>query len=136
MQSYVERQAHAQNEWELQEITPSDSVEEDLEQQAWGQIGEEGATDTAVHLPSSPSPSQPLWERQLHHDNWPQNDMNNEHSGIVRSFSSVIARIDFVLCSLIKVKTDPLCPHMMFGFCCYKIQVDQIVHATILLPRN
>lgn len=97
LQSYVERQGRAEIEWELQEITP-DSVQEDLERQAWDQIGEESAADTALLLPSSPTPSQPLWDPQLRHDNWPQNDMNNQYNGNVRSFSSVIARIDLALC--------------------------------------
>ncbi|KAF7805654.1 E3 ubiquitin-protein ligase NEURL1B [Senna tora] len=76
IQSYVERQEHAQIEWELQEFGHSDSVEDDLEQQSWDQIsgGEEGAAETAVQMPSSPTPSQPLWDQQLHHDNWPQSE--------------------------------------------------------------
>lgn len=83
MQSYVERQNHVQIEWELQELTPSsDSVQEDLEQQAMDQISgqEEGAADSPVYLPSSPTSPQ----HQLHHDYWPPNDPNNQHTGIVR----------------------------------------------------
>jgi len=98
IQSYVERQNHAQIEWELQEIIPSsDSVEEDMEQQTMYQMGgQDSAAGSPSYLPSSPiPPSQPLWDRDLHHDSWPMSDMNNQRTGIVRSFSSVIARTEF-----------------------------------------
>ncbi|KAF7823322.1 E3 ubiquitin-protein ligase NEURL1B [Senna tora] len=84
IQSYVERQGHAHVEWELQETIPSSaSVEQDLEQQNRDQIvGQEHAINSPLDQPSSPARPQPVWERQSHHDNWPQADMNNQRLGI------------------------------------------------------
>ncbi|KAI4322338.1 hypothetical protein L6164_022043 [Bauhinia variegata] len=84
IQSYVERQGHAQVEWELQETTPSAaSVEQELEQQSVDRIIAQGeAVNHPLDLPSPPTPPQTLWERQSRHDNWTQNDVNNQRLGI------------------------------------------------------
>ncbi|RDY12924.1 hypothetical protein CR513_02205, partial [Mucuna pruriens] len=85
IQSYVERQSHANIDWELQETTPSSaSVEQDLEQQSRDQIvGQEGTVNSPLDLPSLPIPPPlPLWDQHPHRDNWSQNDINNQRLGI------------------------------------------------------
>ncbi|KAH1225330.1 hypothetical protein AAZV13_11G152900 [Glycine max] len=83
IQSYVERQGHANIDWELQETTPSSaSVEQDLEQQSRDQIvgQEEGTVNSPLNLPSLPIPPPlPIWDQHHHRDNWSQNDINNQH---------------------------------------------------------
>ncbi|XP_028808172.1 uncharacterized protein LOC114762764 isoform X2 [Neltuma alba] len=72
VRSYVERQNHAQLEWELQEEGEGD----DLEQHAMDQTGgQDGPYDSSIYLPSSPlQSSRPLWDQQ--------NEMNSQHTGI------------------------------------------------------
>ena len=106
IQSYVERQGHANAEWELQETAPSSaSVEQDLEQHNRDQlVGQEDPVNSSLDLPLSPTPSQTFWNQN---DNWPQNDMNNQRLGIVRSFFWVFAELNFVSYIYLKVKIGP-----------------------------
>ncbi|KAL2984262.1 hypothetical protein AAZX31_12G078500 [Glycine max] len=81
IQSYVERQGHANIDWEFQETTPSSaSVEQDLEQHSRDQIvGQEEVTVSPLNLPSLPIPPPlPIWDQHHHRDNWSQNDINNQ----------------------------------------------------------
>ncbi|KAI9080140.1 hypothetical protein K1719_037818 [Acacia pycnantha] len=72
VRSYVERQNHAQTEWELQE----EEEEGYLEQQAMDQIGgQDVPSESPTYLPSSPTQSsRRFWDQQ--------NDMNDQHNGI------------------------------------------------------
>ncbi|KAL2328535.1 hypothetical protein Fmac_021962 [Flemingia macrophylla] len=83
IQSYVERQGHANIDWELQE-TPSASVEQDLEPQSRDQIvGQEGTVNSPAAMPSLPIPPPlPLWDRHPPRDSWSHNDINNQRLGI------------------------------------------------------
>jgi hypothetical protein len=81
IQSYVERQGHANMEWDMDEATPfAASVEQNLEQQSRDHIvvDQEGTINSRPDLPSLPRPpTPPLWDPHPHGDNWPQNDVNN-----------------------------------------------------------
>ncbi|WJX44077.1 hypothetical protein P8452_31101 [Trifolium repens] len=77
IQSYVERQGHANMEWDMDEATPfAASVEQNLEQQSRDHIvDQEGTINSRPDLPSLPRPpTPPLWDPHPHGDNWPQND--------------------------------------------------------------
>lgn len=91
IQSYVERQGHANVEWELQETTPSSPLaEQDSGQQTRDPVvGPQSIVNSSLdHRPLPPTPPpQPLWDRHSRHDNWSQSDINNQRLGIVRSFA-------------------------------------------------
>ncbi|CBI17120.3 unnamed protein product, partial [Vitis vinifera] len=80
IQSYVERQVHDPVDWEPHGTSslPA-SAEQDQEQQTGDQ--NEGRTDD-VESPPSVLPSSlvprflPLWDQELHHDNWSQQNMH------------------------------------------------------------
>ena len=77
IQSYVERQGHANMELDPEEATPSTVlVEQDSEQQRRDQIVEQEGTNSSpldMHsLPTPPTP--PVWDQHPHGDNWPHND--------------------------------------------------------------
>ncbi|OWM68940.1 hypothetical protein CDL15_Pgr025127 [Punica granatum] len=80
IQSYVERQGQATNEWELHETSSHDpaTVEQDLEQlnrDVEVQMSAVGSPPLA--LPAFPIPSmQSHWDHDLHSDSWPQPDMH------------------------------------------------------------
>ncbi|XP_045829717.1 uncharacterized protein LOC123921282 [Trifolium pratense] len=77
IQSYVERQGHANTEWDMEEASPfAASVEQNLEQQSRDHIvDQEGTINSPLDLPSLPRPpTPPLWDQHPHGDNWPQND--------------------------------------------------------------
>lgn len=80
IQSYVERQVHDPVEWEPHGTSslPA-SAEQDQEQQTGDQ--NEGRTDDVESPPSVLPSSQvprflPLWDQELHHDNWSQQNMH------------------------------------------------------------
>ncbi|KAK8469665.1 hypothetical protein PHAVU_005G129700 [Phaseolus vulgaris] len=86
IQSYVERQGHANVEWELQETTPSSPLaEQDSGQQTRDPVvGPQSIVNSSLdHRPLPPTPPpQPLWDRHSRHDNWSQSDINNQRLGI------------------------------------------------------
>jgi len=74
IQTYVERQGHANMEWDPEEAAPSAN----LEQQSRDQIvDQEGTINSPLDLPSLPTPpTPPLWDQHPHGDNWSHNDVN------------------------------------------------------------
>ncbi|XP_058755050.1 uncharacterized protein LOC131628205 isoform X2 [Vicia villosa] len=77
IQSYVERQGHANMEWDMEEATPSAAlVEQNLEHQRGDQIVDQETTiNNSPDLPSLHTPpTPPLWDQHPHDDNWPHND--------------------------------------------------------------
>ena len=77
IQSYVERQGHANMEWDPEEPTTSTALEEqNLEQQGRDHIvDQEGTINSPLDLHSLPiPPTPPLWDQHPQGDNWPQND--------------------------------------------------------------
>ncbi|KAH1069388.1 hypothetical protein GYH30_006840 [Glycine max] len=81
LRELLNRQGHANINWELQETTISSaSVEQDLEQHSRDQIvGQEEVTVSPLNLPSLPIPPPlPIWDLHHHRDNWSQNDINNQ----------------------------------------------------------
>lgn len=83
IQSYVERQGHANIDWELQEATPA-SVEQDLEPQSRDEVvGQEATVNSPPDMPSLPIPPPlPLWDQHPPRDNWSHNNINNQRLGI------------------------------------------------------
>lgn len=86
IQSYVERQAQASNEWELNETSSHNptTAEHDMEQLS----GDDDSQTDAVgsfRLPALPIPTmQPHWDHDLYIDSWPQHD-THQRLGIVIS---------------------------------------------------
>ena len=87
IQTYVERQGHANMEWDPEEAAPSAN----LEQQSRDQIvDQEGTINSPLDLPSLPTPpTPPLWDQHPHGDNWLHNDVNNPPLVTMRYFSLV-----------------------------------------------
>ncbi|XP_057729374.1 uncharacterized protein LOC130944840 [Arachis stenosperma] len=88
IQSYVERQSHANVEWELQETTTpfSPSAAQELEQQNRDPIvGTQDAVNSSLGrqpLPPPPPPP-PIWDhRRSRHDRWSPHDINNQRLGM------------------------------------------------------
>ncbi|MED6180649.1 hypothetical protein PIB30_011955 [Stylosanthes scabra] len=95
IQSYVERQSHANVEWELQEATTpsSPSAEQGLEQQNRDPIVDtQNAVNSSLRrqpLPPPPPPAPiwdrrpaPIWDRRSRHDRWSHHDINNQRLGM------------------------------------------------------
>ncbi|MED6108191.1 hypothetical protein PIB30_021328 [Stylosanthes scabra] len=96
IQSYVERQSHANIEWELQETTTpsSPSAEQGLEQQNRDPIVDaQNAVNSSLGsqpLPPPPPPPPiwdrrpppPIWDRRSRHDRWSHHDINNQRLGM------------------------------------------------------
>ncbi|KAL6977157.1 hypothetical protein U1Q18_025951 [Sarracenia purpurea var. burkii] len=82
IQSYVERQARAPIDWDLQRNLPIPSPvspERDQEQQRNDQSGNQNATmgRPSLVLPSPPvPPPQPLWHQELHHSSWSRHSIH------------------------------------------------------------
>ncbi|CAL5212198.1 unnamed protein product [Lathyrus oleraceus] len=77
IQSYIERQGHANMEWDMEEATPSAAlVEQNLEHQRRDQIVDQETTiNSSPDLPSLHTPSTPpLWDQHPHDDSWAHND--------------------------------------------------------------
>ncbi|KAK4785526.1 hypothetical protein SAY86_002215 [Trapa natans] len=84
IQSYVERQGQASNEWELHETPPHnlENVEHDLEQLNREDEGQMDDASMPRYVPRGfPIPvEQSRWDPDLHGDNWPQPHMH-QHLG-------------------------------------------------------
>ncbi|KEH29944.1 putative transcription factor C2H2 family [Medicago truncatula] len=72
IQSYVERQGHANMEWDPEEAAPSANLEQQSQDQI---VDQEGTVNSPLDLPSLPTPpTPPLWDQHPHGDNWSHND--------------------------------------------------------------
>ncbi|KAL5995162.1 hypothetical protein ACLOJK_025220 [Asimina triloba] len=80
IQSYVQRQARAPIDWDLQRTLPDGSPEENQEQQRDDQHDNQAETAARPPLilpsPPAPPPPQPLWHQDLHHANWPRHSIH------------------------------------------------------------
>ncbi|KAF3455150.1 hypothetical protein FNV43_RR05598 [Rhamnella rubrinervis] len=80
IQSYVERQGHVAEDWELHGTSSSPAyVEQDLEQMSGDHNeGQGNAVDSPpLSLPPLPLRSSlPSWDHESHHDNWAQHDVH------------------------------------------------------------
>ncbi|KAM7278125.1 hypothetical protein ACFE04_005259 [Oxalis oulophora] len=91
IQSYVERQNHAVIDWELQEGSPSQVTDQDIDQQSRDHTETqlEAADNPLLAIPPPPPPPPPpmppmppmqsLWDDESHHDNWSTVAHNMHH---------------------------------------------------------
>ena len=85
IQSYVERQGHANMEWDPEEAAPSANLEQQSQDQI---VDQEGTINSPLDLPPLP-PTPPLWDQHPHGDNWSHNDVNILPIVTMRYFSLV-----------------------------------------------
>ncbi|KAL3518455.1 hypothetical protein ACH5RR_021044 [Cinchona calisaya] len=79
IQSYVERQVNASNDWEADEPLSSPTfIEQDREQQNDDQVQDGDASGGADRISQSDTASQPHWEQDLHRLHWSQNSPHHQ----------------------------------------------------------
>jgi hypothetical protein len=100
IRSYVERQGRGPHPWDLEGTTPaSNSPEQSQDQQ--GDDEDEELPQTVDRLPlviPSPPipPRQPLWQSELHRNNWIRQSIHRSSSDIVSIYNFLLLIIHLI----------------------------------------